>query len=119
MSNAMLDPNSDDAQGLAAPEGWWKGHQHAMDFILPAVADLQQQIASLRAISRGVLECWPDGDVEGDMLQELAVQHGLLEPQTKTAPCSEESCRCREYYASDELADGINCYRRTALVLGA
>lgn len=23
--SAMLDPNSDDAQGLAAPEGWWKG----------------------------------------------------------------------------------------------
>ena len=77
------------------------------------------EIESLRAFSRAVLECWPDADVGGDMLQDLAVQHGLLEPQTKTMPCSKESCRCREYYASDQWVDGIICYRRTALVLGA
>ena len=77
------------------------------------------EIESLRAFSRAILECWPDGDVDGGMLQDLAVQHGLLEPQTKTMPCSKESCRCREYYASDQWVDGIICYRRTALVLGA
>lgn len=27
---AMLDPQSDDAQGLAAPEGWWRGYHTGM-----------------------------------------------------------------------------------------
>ena len=39
----MLDPDSDDAHGLAAPEGWWKGHQAAMEFLAPAINELQER----------------------------------------------------------------------------
>ena len=105
--------------GRTTTKHYKEGHCDARHAAAEMALAADAEIESLRAFSRAVLECWPDGDVDGGMLQDLAVQHGLLEPQTKTAPCREEGCRCAEYYASDEWVDGITCYRRTALVLGA
>lgn len=34
----VLDPDSDDAQGLAAPPGWWRGHNTAMESAMDMLA---------------------------------------------------------------------------------
>lgn len=66
---------------------------------------LADEVKKFRAFAQDVMACWPEGDVDGGHLEELAVKHGLLE--------------CRDYYASDEWAGGIICYRKTPLLLGA
>lgn len=48
---AQLDPNSDDAQGLAAPEGYWRGHNAAQDMLAPIIHDLEAKLATYRAES--------------------------------------------------------------------
>lgn len=79
---------------------------------------LRAEVEALRAFAQDVMSAWPLGDVDGDDLQESAIKRGLLAPMTRTGPCG-ESCGCAEYYAADEWADGITCYRRTALLNGA
>ena len=80
---------------------------------------LRAEIASLRTFAQGVMRSWPSGDVDGGELQDLAHANGLLEPQTRTVPCREDGCACAEYWASDEWAAGVTCYRKTPLLLGA
>jgi hypothetical protein len=73
----------------------------------------------LREFALGVMECWPGGDLDGGTLQELAVKHGLLAPETHFKPCRTEDdggCRCAEYWTHEEWADGQQCYRFTALL---
>src|SRR5688572_27501286 len=65
--------------------------------VTQAVADAQR----LREFAQLVMDNWPHGDVDGGDLQEAAIRCGLLEPQTRTEPCS-EGCNCMDYYASDE-----------------
>jgi hypothetical protein len=75
--------------------------------------------ARLREFALGVMECWPGGDLDGGTLQELAVKHGLLAPETHFKPCRTEDdggCRCAEYWTPEEWADGQQCYRFTALL---
>lgn len=79
---------------------------------------LADEVKKFRAFAQDVMACWPEGDVDGGHLEELAVKHGLLEETQQTHPCG-ESCFCRDYYASDEWAGGIICYRKTPLLLGA
>lgn len=60
---------------------------------------------------------WPEGgDIEGGDLQAIAVECGLLIPQTRHEPCCEE-CHCADYWGSDEMRDGVTCYRKCELLL--
>lgn len=56
---------------------------------------------ALRAFAQAVMECWPMGDLDGGTLQDAAVAHGLLIPETRHEPCA-EGCNCAEN--ADELA---------------
>ncbi len=73
----------------------------------------------LRAFAREVMAAWPEGGIEGDDLQEIAVKHGLLAPEIRHEPCG-EWCQCNGIggYGSDDWQRGVECYRRTALLTG-
>ena len=73
------------------------------------MSDLEQ----LRAFAQAVMESWPEGDVDGGHLQDIAEKHGLITPLNVTEPCSETGCMCKEM---DNLP-GI-CYRKTQLLTG-
>lgn len=82
-------------------------------FVVPAA-----EREALRLFALAMLEHWPLGEVDGGELQEEAVKHGLLVPETRTAVCSEEGCNCAEYYSAEEWAEGITCYRKAAWLKG-
>jgi hypothetical protein len=89
--------------------------------ITDALLELRSTLSeneALRRFAADVLESWPHGVVPGCELQEIAVKHGLLVPEQRFAPCS-EYCNCAEFYASDEWADGITCYRRAPSIEAA
>ncbi len=71
----------------------------------------------LRAFAREVMESWPDGGIEGDDLQEIAVKHGMLAPEIRHEPCG-EWCNCNSMNCldSDDWKGGVECYRRTELL---
>ena len=73
----------------------------------------------LRAFAVEVMEAWPDGGIEGDDLQEIAVKHGMLAPEIRHEPCG-EWCQCNGIgdYGGDDWQRGVECYRRTALLTG-
>ena len=75
-----------------------------------------EELARLRSFARDVMETWPLGDLEGGDLQDLAVKHGLLVPETRYAPCREE-CFCAGYATVEEFESGVICYRRAALLV--
>jgi len=72
----------------------------------------------LRAFVRALFDeaDWPEGgDIDGFAFQELAVEHGLLIPETRTEPCcDEESCHCAQYHGAEEMKEGVTCYRKVA-----
>ena len=72
---------------------------------------------SLRAFAQAVMECWPMGDLDGDILQDAAVAHGLLVPETRHEPCA-EGCCCAENADAQEWSFGVVCYRKTPLLKG-
>ena len=83
-------------------------------------AELEQQLEAARkdaernkAFIAGVMESWPDGDLDGGTLQELAIEHGIikLKSPNPTAPCG-ENCGCAEYVSADEFVRGVECYER-------
>ncbi len=73
----------------------------------------------LRAFAVAIMESWPDGGIEGDDLQETAVKHGMLAPEIRHEPCG-EWCNCNAGVDVDggEWERGVECYRRTALLMG-
>ena len=73
----------------------------------------------LRAFAKAIMEAWPEGGIEGDDLQEIALKHGMLAPDTRFEPCG-EWCQCNGIggYDSDGWQRGVTCYRRTALLTG-
>lgn len=71
----------------------------------------------LRKFAQAIMEAWPMGDIDGGHLQDMAVDHGLLRPETRYKPCG-ESCGCAEYVGAEEFATGVTCYRKTRLLLG-
>ena len=73
---------------------------------------------SLRAFAKAVMECWPMGDLDGDILQDAAVAHGLLVPETRHEPCG-EGCNCAENADAQEWSFGVVCYRKTPLLKGS
>ena len=72
----------------------------------------QCEVERLRAFAADVMQAWPHGDVDGCDVQDYAVKHGLLTPETRNEPCGETWCECAGYYAADEWVDGVTCYRR-------
>jgi hypothetical protein len=73
-----------------------------------------KELSRLQSFVRDLIDLadWPEGgDIDGFEFQDLAVKHGLLLPETRYKPCSEEHCSCASYYADDEWEDGITCYR--------
>jgi len=69
-----------------------------------------EDLTALRAFAQRVMANWPDSDVDGDELQEAAVDCGLLKPFEVTEPCG-EGCRCADYGGFP-----LTCYRPTALL---
>jgi hypothetical protein len=74
------------------------------------------EIDALRAFAQEIMKCWPMGDLDGGTLQEAAVRHGLLRPETRYEPCLDDGCTCAEYFDEAEFAGGVTCYRKTALL---
>jgi Lar family restriction alleviation protein len=89
-----------------AVEAWNRRALSKQEAATPAI--------DLPEFARLVMENWPHGDVDGGDLQEIAVQCGLLTPQTRTEPCH-EGCNCLGYYDPSEWSEGITCYRRAYL----
>lgn len=81
-------------------------------------ADQDDTISALRAFAQEVMECWPMGDLDGGTLQDAAVKHGLLKPETRHEPCG-EGCSCAEYADAQEWEGGVVCYRKTPLLKGS
>ena len=81
------------------------------------MTDKQSNYDRLLAFARKILSAWPEGGVEGDDLQDIAVEHGLLVPETRYAPCVEE-CPCAWCATEEEFATGVICYRRAGWLKG-
>jgi hypothetical protein len=71
---AMLDPDSDDAQGLAAPPGWWQGHNRAMEHLGPMIQAKQARIDAL------MLEYCPD-EMTPEQIAEWE-KHQVISPDS-------------------------------------
>ena len=73
----------------------------------------------LRAFAQSIMEAWPEGGIEGDDLQEIAVKHGMLTPEIRHEPCG-DWCNCNAGVDVDggEWELGVECFRRTALLTG-
>lgn len=74
-------------------------------------------LTALRAFAQDAMATWPMGDLDGETLQDLAVKHGLLKPEMRHEPCG-EGCNCAEYVTQREFDDGVECFRKTALLKG-
>lgn len=83
------------------------------------MTNVEKEIAQLRAFAQEIMECWPMGDLDGGTLQEAAEKHGLLKPEIRHEPCIKEGCVCVDYADEQEFKNGVICYRKTALLLGA
>ena len=83
------------------------------------IGRLKAENKKLRAFASDVMKAWPDGGIEGDDLQEIAVKHGMLTPEIRHEPCG-EWCNCNSMNCldSDDWKCGVECYRRTALLTG-
>ena len=81
------------------------------------LALVEAERGTLRSFAQAVMECWPMGDLDGDILQDAAVAHGLLVPETRHEPCA-EGCNCAENADAQEWRLGVVCYRKTLLLKG-
>jgi len=89
------------------------------DHLKPAeVEDATDDYNGLQAFAKAVFDDFPNSFPDGFDLQELAIKHGLLEPQQRFAPCRPEHCQCAEYYADDEFKGGVTCLRKTPRLTG-
>ena len=81
--------------------------------------DLNADFAALRAFAHACLSLWPERGVNDDDLEELAVQHGLLERVTAYEACNAADpsviCRCSVGggFSAEDIADGVLCFRKT------
>jgi hypothetical protein len=96
----------------------WEHADRQRERAADEIERLRAECDALRSFSQWCLEDWPDvGGWDGFDVQETAVRCGLLAPHTVTEPCG-EMCNCVEYHGSDGFADGVICYRTTALLRG-
>lgn len=85
------------------------------DTICDEIERLRAENETLRAFARDIMAAWPMGGIDGGELQDMAVAHGLLLPETRTAYCGDE-CVCAEFHSPDDMADGVTCCRRGPLL---
>lgn len=124
----------DSTEGLKYEASWGEGdaetfhtmslaqqwcQEQADDFIKrSAMQSDATDSEALRKFAKRVMECWPDGDVDGGELQDAAITAGLLQENNRTTTCG-EYCRCADYYTEAERAEGFICYTKTPLLTGA
>lgn len=97
---------------------YWKAEHLAANAEIEHLQEMLKFYSQLRAFAREILSAWPEGGVEGDDLQDIAVRHGLLVPETRYAPCGEECCMCADYATEEEFIEGVICYRRAGWLKG-
>ena len=108
-----------DAQQTIRNEEWLARN----DAISKERQDAKANLAALRAFAHACLSLWPYRGIDDDGLEELAVQHGLLERITVTEPCNADDpslpCRCSAGggFSSDDRAEGVQCFRKTRRLL--
>lgn len=79
-----------------------------------ALAEAVAERDQLRAFVTAIFDAsdWPrGGELDALTMQELATKHGILTPQTRTEPCG-EVCQCAEYTSHEEMAGGVECFRK-------
>ena len=91
-------------------EAWWswKAAQAAM----PA------ELAQLRGFAAATMDYWPEDSIDGGELQDIAAANGLLTLEIAHQPCG-EVCMCREYVSDAEFIAGVECYRKSQVLLDA
>lgn len=80
-------------------------------------AAIREERAKLREFAQEIMSHWPERDIDGDDLQEIAERHWLIEPTVKYKPCS-EGCFCSGYVSKAEFESGALCFVRTELLTG-
>lgn len=71
------------------------------------------EVSKLRAFANAVLKDFPDSAPDGFEIQDLAEQHGLLEPVEVTEACDTDCCQCAE------VGDfPMTCYRKSKILTG-
>lgn len=115
-------------------EARWNPHQPVWREIIGKIEELQHalkraeislegkrtEIEQLRAFARVVMRYWPywpESDVDGGNLQDIAVRCGVLTTSIMFAPCG-DNCLCADTISDDEFADGITCYRKVDWLMG-
>jgi hypothetical protein len=116
----------------ADPEGSWCDYVEANAEIQRVTADyndmrisrkrwmdeakeLRAKNEQLLAFAQKVLAVWPEGDLDGGALQDIAVATGLLVRREVTSiPCG-SGCFCVDYYTDGEE---IICYQRNKVLFG-
>lgn len=98
---ASKEPVAQSIRAQVAPE------KVAQPVIAP---EPQETTDKLRAFAQAVLKNWPDCMLDGEEIQEIAVEHGLLIGTVKTERCG-DWCGCAEY---DEFP--VICYHKSQLL---
>ena len=78
---------------------------------------IREERSKLRAFAQEIMDHWPEGGVDGDDLQEIAIRHGLIVPAIKYEPCG-VGCFCESYAGIDEFENGVTCFVKTELLNG-
>jgi len=72
----------------------------------------RKQHEALLTFARKIMASWPEGDVEGIDLQDIALETGLLHQILATESCG-EGCRCAGY--RDDFP--LTCYRLAPFIV--
>lgn len=94
-----------------------EGKPHIAEWAAAELERQAEEVRKLRAFANDIMDCWPEGDVDGAYLQDMAEKHGLLVPERQYQPCG-EACTCAGTVEHADWVDGVTCYRRTALLKG-
>ena len=112
-----VEKSCDDAEAQVVT---WLDTLSSVDALIEQARIAEREAcAALRSFAQAVMDCWPDGwGIEGDDLQRIATEHGMLRPEIRNEPCG-DGCRCADHVLPNEWRDGVVCYRKTALLTGA
>lgn len=67
---------------------------------------------ALRAFAQEVMQCWPEGGIDGGDIEDAAIRHGLLKEEVRTERCGKR-CACAIYGRFPKI-----CFQRTAMLDG-